>query len=125
MLKGFYLTLLIGPVVPRPVSQALLDALTTVSVTSNAGGPNGFSLSFTLSQRSSLHSRFLIGAGQAPLSRVIIIVTINGTRQVLMDGKTMTEMGGGVRRPATLTVTGEDLTKTMNWPISIGCFIPG
>jgi hypothetical protein len=86
MLKGFYLTLLIGPVVPRPVSQALLDALTTVSVTSNAGGPNGFSLSFTLSQRSSLHSRFLIGAGQAPLSRVIIIVTINGTRQVLMDG---------------------------------------
>jgi hypothetical protein len=127
MLRGFYLTLLIGPVVPRPVSQALLDALTTVSVTSNAGGPNGFSLSFTLSQRSSLHSRFLIGAGQAPLSRVIIIVTINGTRQVLMDGVvTRTEMGGGSSPgQATLTVTGEDLTKTMNLADLTGLPYPG
>jgi len=35
MNSGFYLTLMIGPVVPVAVSQEVLDALTSVSVTTN------------------------------------------------------------------------------------------
>ena len=38
MLKGIHLTLMIGPVVPVPVPQAVLDALTSVQVTTSADG---------------------------------------------------------------------------------------
>ena len=77
---------MVGPVVPVPVPKAVLDALTSVEVTSSADGPSGFQLSFTLSNRSPLHTLFLVAGGQTPLLRVIIMVTINGTPQVLMDG---------------------------------------
>jgi hypothetical protein len=116
MLKGLYLTLLVGPVVPVPVPQVVLDALTEVQVTSSAGSPSGFQLSFTLSNRSPLHTVFLIAGGQTPLLRVIIITTINGLPQVLMDG-VMTHQQvtpGGQPGQSTLTITGEDLTKVMD-----------
>lgn len=87
MLKGVYLTLMVGPVVPVPVPKVVLEALTTVQVTSSAGKPSGFQLSFTLNNKSPLHTIFLIAGGQTPLLRVIIIVTVNGTPQVLMDGR--------------------------------------
>ena len=86
MLKGVYLTLMVGPVVPVPVPKPVLDALTEVQVTTAAGTPSGFSLSFTLNNRSPLHTLFLIAGAQTPLLRVIIIVTLNGTPNVLMDG---------------------------------------
>ncbi len=83
------LTLMIGPVVPVPVPQVVLDALTSinVSVTAQPGSQSGFDLSFSLSQRSPLHTLFLLsGAVPIPLLRVVIIVTINGSPDVLMDG---------------------------------------
>ena len=116
MLKGLYLTLLIGPVVPVPVPQVVLDALTEVQVTSSAGTPSGFQLSFTLSNRSPLHTVFLIAGGQTPLLRVIIVATINGMPQVLMDGVMTNQQvtPGGQPGQSTLTITGEDLTKVMD-----------
>ena len=54
MVNGFHLTLMIGPVVPVPVSQEVLDALTSVSVTTNSDSGSGFQLEFTLSNRSPL-----------------------------------------------------------------------
>jgi hypothetical protein len=56
MLKGFYLTLLVGPVVPVPVPKVVLDALKSVQVTVAAGSASGFQLSFTLNNRSPLHT---------------------------------------------------------------------
>lgn len=106
MLKGVYLTLMVGPVVPVPVPQVVLDALTEVQITSSAGNPSGFQLSFTLSNRSPLHTAFLVAAGQTPLLRVIIVVTLNGTPQVLMDG-VMTNPPGDPRQP-TWTVYLDD-----------------
>jgi len=116
MAKGFYLTLLIGPVVPIPVPQIVLDALTSVQVTSASGGPSGFQLSFTLSNRSPLHTIFLVAGGQTPLLRVIIVVTINGTPHVLADGVMTNNQVTPGSQPgqSTLTVTGEDLTKVMD-----------
>lgn len=79
MLKGVLLTLLVGPVVPIPVPQVVLNALTSVEVTSDTTGPGGFQLTFSLSNKSPLQTIFLVAAGQTPMLRVIIVVTINGT----------------------------------------------
>ena len=48
------LTLMVGPIVPVPVSQEMLDALTSVTVTTNSDTGSGFQLQFTLSNRSKL-----------------------------------------------------------------------
>lgn len=115
MLKGIYLTLLVGPVVPIPVPQVVVDALTSVQVTSSTAGESGFELSFTLSNRSPLHTVFLLAAGNTPLLRVLIIVTVNGIPQVLMDGvTTMSQVTPGSGGQSTLSVTGKDLTKVMD-----------
>jgi hypothetical protein len=116
MLKGLYLTLLVGPVVPLPMPQVVMEALTGVTVKSNTEGASGFDLSFTLSNRSPLHTIFLLAAGNTPLLRVILIVTINGSPQVMMDGvTTMVQVApGSAPGQSTLTVTGEDLTKLMD-----------
>ena len=79
MLNGIYLTLLVGPVVPVPVPQIVTDALTNIKVISNTDDKSVFELSFTLSNRSPLHTIFLLAAGITPLLRVILIVTINGS----------------------------------------------
>ncbi|MBI2877056.1 MAG: hypothetical protein HYY20_09260 [Candidatus Tectomicrobia bacterium] len=116
MLKGVHLTLMVGPVVPVPVPQVVLDALTSVQVRSSAGSPSGFQLSFMLSNRSPLHTLFLIAGGQTPLLRVIIIVTLNGTPQVLMDGVMTNQQVSPGSQPgqSTLTITGDDLTRVMD-----------
>ncbi|HEX6649349.1 MAG TPA: hypothetical protein VF075_07410 [Pyrinomonadaceae bacterium] len=116
MLKGSYLTLMIGPVVPVPVPKPVLDALTSVEVKANTDGPSAFQLTFTLNNRSPLHTLFLIAGAQTPLLRVIIIVTINGTPNVLMDGVMTNQQVSPGSKPgeSNLTITGEDLSKMMS-----------
>jgi len=116
MLKGIYLTLMIGPVVPVPVPKPVLDALTGVQVKANTDGPSAFQLTFTLNNRSPLHTLFLIAGAQTPLLRVIIIVTINGTPNVLMDGVMTNQQVSPGSKPgeSKLTITGEDLSKVMS-----------
>ena len=114
MLKGIHLTVLVGPIVVVPLPKVALDALTSVKVISGTKDDSGFELSFTLSNRSPLHTIFLLAAGSTPLLRVILVVTINGTPEVLMDGvTTMTQVTPGNAGQSTLTVTGKDLTKVM------------
>ncbi len=118
MTKGFYMTLMIGPVVPIPVSREILDALTSIRVTTTTDGPSTFQLSFTLSTKSPLHVLFLLAGGTPiPLVRVVIAMTVNGTPDVIMDGvMTNHEVSPG-KGPgqSTLTITGEDLTKVMDY----------
>ena len=118
MLKGIHLTLLVGPVVPVPVPAAILDALESVEVTSTAehDTPSGFRLTFTVSTRSPLHTVFLLGAGAiVPILRVILIATVNGMPEVLVDGViTRQDMTPGENGKATLTITGTDLTTLMD-----------
>jgi len=117
MLKGINLTLMIGPAVPVPVPKDVLDALTSVQVNTSTQGPSGFELQFTLSNKSPLHTIFLLSGGSLPpIMRVVIVVTINGTPEVLIDG-VMTEHNvtpGNESGQATLTVRGVDLTAVMN-----------
>ena len=116
MLKGVYITLLVGRVVPVPVPQSVLDALTSVQITNAAGTASGFQLSFTLSNKSPLQTLFIVAGADTPLLRVIIIATVNGSPQVLMDGVMTNQQVSPGSKPgySTLTVTGEDLTKVMS-----------
>jgi hypothetical protein len=106
---------MIGPVVPIPVPKAIIDALTSVQVKTSAGEPSGFQLSFTFSSKSPLNTLLLLLGQVGPFIRVIIIVTVNGTRHVLMDGviahqQVSPNVGSG---QSTLSITGVDLTAVM------------
>jgi hypothetical protein len=120
VLKGIHLTLMIGPVVAAPVPQFILDALTSVSITSNSGPatPSVFELSFTLSNISPLQTQFLVtGGSPIPLVRVILIATISGTPEVLIDGF-MTDhhvAPGSDSSHSTITVQGQDITAAMDF----------
>jgi hypothetical protein len=120
VLKGIHLTLMIGPVVAFPVPQTVLDALTSVSVTSNSGPatPSVFELTFTLSNNSPLQTLFLVtGGSPIPLVRVMLIATISGTPEVLIDGF-MTDhhvAPGNDSSHSTLTVKGQDVTAAMDF----------
>jgi hypothetical protein len=118
MYNGINLTLMIGPVVPVPVSKDVLDALTSIEVTTTTQGPSVFQLNFNLNTNSPLHTLFLLSGGSPiPLIRVVIAVTVNGTPEVLMDGvMTNHEVRSGTDAGhAVLTVTGEDLTRVLDY----------
>lgn len=121
MVKGIQFTLLIGPVVPLPAPRIVLDALESVTVTMAAGSASGFQMSLQINSQSELNTLFLITAGQStslgmPPLRVIMVVTLNGTPQVLFDGvMTNVQVQPGENGAAgSITVTGEDLTKVMD-----------
>jgi len=101
-----------------PVPREVLDALTDVQVTTTSGKASGFQLTFNLSTRSPLHTLFLFtSGGLIPIIRVLIIVTINAVSEVIMDGvMTNHEVTPGKdASTSTLTITGEDLSKVMDY----------
>lgn len=115
---GVNLSLMIGPAVPIPVGRDVLDALEKVEVTSAAGQVGGFQLTFKIDRDSPIAALFLLSGGAAvPLVRVVIAITINGVTEPLMDG-VMTHhqlSPGSGDGKATLTITGEDLSRVMNF----------
>ena len=54
MLRNINLALYVGPAVPLPVSQEVIEALTDVRVDTFSDKPAAFELKFTLSNRASL-----------------------------------------------------------------------
>lgn len=118
MLKGkISLSLLVGPVVPIPVPKDIIDALTTVRVTNASGEASGFQLTFSFSNKSPLNTILLLLGQAGPFIRTIIIVTLNGKKEVLIDGViTHQEVKPGVGSgQSTLTITGSDLTALMDY----------
>ena len=116
MLKGVYLTLMIGPAVPVPAPQSVVDALTGVQVTS-AVDRSGFQLTFGVGKNSPLLTTMLPAGYLDPVvTRVIIIATVNGIPNVLMDGMITRQELAPSDEPgkSTLTVTGEDLSVLMD-----------
>jgi len=117
-LKGINLTLMIGPGEPVAVGQDVLDALTSAEVTCKTDGPSGFQLKFAIDKNSPLNILFMIGAGvQIPLMRVVLYVTMNSSTTVLIDG-VMTDhqiSPGSSSEPPTITITGEDMTRVMDY----------
>lgn len=117
MASGLYLTLLAGPLVALPAPKPIVDALTSVEVTTTATGRSAFQLGFTIGNRSSLQTAFLLAQGGSGVEiRVILMVTVNNLPQVLIDGvirhhEVQPSSQAGF---STLTVTGEDLTAVMD-----------
>jgi hypothetical protein len=116
MIKGINLTLMIGPAVPLPAPKVVADALTSVTV--NSGGERGgFQLTFAVSKTSTLLTTMLPAGYFDPMTtRVVIIVTINGVPNVIMDGIVTRQELTPSSEPgqSTLTITGEDLSVLMD-----------
>lgn len=110
------LSLLIGPV-PVRAPREVVDALVRVKVESgSSGSQGGFELSFELPARSPLRTLFLLtGGGGLPLMRVVLVVTINGAAQSIIDGVTTNvEMQPGEGGVSKLVVKGKDMSALMN-----------
>jgi hypothetical protein len=113
---GIRLSLLIGPV-PIAAPQEVVEALTSARVEAGAGdSQSGFELTFDLPARSPLRTLFLLsGGGSLPLMRVVLVVTIGGRAESVIDGVTTnveTQPGeGGVSQ---LVVKGKDLSALMD-----------
>ena len=116
MLRGFYLTLLIGPTVPVPAPQPVIDALTGVQVTTSAGQASGFQLTFAMSKKSPLNTQMLPVGAFDPGMRVILMVTTNSLPTVLMDGIITQHTVTPSNEPgqSTLSVTGQDISVLMD-----------
>ena len=115
-LDGVNLRLLIGPAVPAPAPPEVVDALESAEITS-ATDRSGFQLRFRVGPRSRLQTTLLPAGFFDPIAtRVIVMVTIRGLPQVLVDGvvtrqeMTPTNAAG----QSTLTITGEDLSLLMD-----------
>jgi hypothetical protein len=116
MAGDVHLSLLIGPGVPVPAPASVTDALESVRVTSGAE-KSGFQLVFGIGKKSPLLETLLPAGYLDPIiTRVVIIVTVRGLPQVVMDGVVTRQDLGPSDEPgaSTLTVTGEDLSLLMD-----------
>lgn len=116
IVSGAYLTLLIGPAVPLPAPQPVMEALKSAQV-STSGDRSGFQLAFTLGKTSLLQLALLPAGYFDPIvTRVVIMVTLNGVPTVLVDGFVTRQELQPSSEPgqSTLTITGEDLTVAMD-----------
>lgn len=117
MLQSVQLSLMIGPVVPLTPPRAVLDALEEVEVKTEDVGQSGFQLVFSIDKQSPLQILFLLTGGLPLLfMRVVLVATVNGVANVLIDGViTNNEISPGDKGSnSTLTITGKDLTALMD-----------
>ena len=116
LLGNAILTLLIGPAVPVPAPLSVMEALKSVQVTAGRDR-SGFQLRFSMGKRSLLQLALLPAGYFDPIvTRVVIMVTISGVPQVLMDGFVTRQELSPSNTPgeSTLTITGEDLSVAMD-----------
>jgi hypothetical protein len=116
MNRGVQLSLYIGPI-PLAAPRAIVDSLVFAKVDSGSGDTqSGFELTFELPARSPLKTLFLItGSSALPLVRVVLVVTINGRAQPIIDGvTTVVQMIPGQGGVSKLVVMGKDLTALMD-----------
>ena len=110
------LSLMIGPAVPVPAPEAVVDALTGVTVNHDATR-SAFQLTFAVSKKSLLLTTLLPAGYFDPIStRVVIVATLAGRPHVLMDGMITQQQLQPSSNPgeSTLTITGEDLSIAMD-----------
>ena len=116
MAGDVHLTLLIGPGVPVPAPAVVTDAVESVQVT-NGPDRSGFQLVFAAGRKSPLLNTFLPAGYLDPiLTRVIVIATVRGFPNLLMDGVITRQDVTPSNDPgeSKITVTGEDLSALMD-----------
>ncbi len=121
MLNSVQMTLMMGPIIPVTVPRVVLDSLASVEVKVEDVGQSGFQLIFSIDKQSPLQILFLLTGGMPLLfMRCIVVATVNGVANVLIDGViTNNQISPGDKGSnSTLTITGKDLTALMdqsNW----------
>jgi hypothetical protein len=116
LLGNAILTLMIGPAVPVPAPLPVIEALQSVQVTSSRDR-SGFQLTFTMGKNSALQLALLPAGYFDPIvTRVVIMVTLSGVPNVIMDGFVTRQELQPSNEPgqSTLTITGEDLSVAMD-----------
>jgi hypothetical protein len=117
VLKSVQLTLMIGPISPLTPPRAVMDSLVEVEVKLEDVGQSGFKLVFSIDKQSPLQILFLLTGGTPLLfMRVVIVATVNGVSNVLIDGViTKNDIAPGDKGSnSTLTIWGKDLTVLMD-----------
>src|SRR5271165_6161843 len=117
MLESVQLSLMMGPIFPLQVPRVVLDSLAQVEVTVKDVGTSGFKLVFSVDKQSPLQILFLLTGGLPLLfMRVVLVATVNGVANVLIDGViTNNHISPGDKGSnSTLTLTGKDLTALMD-----------
>jgi hypothetical protein len=115
------MTLMMGPIIAVPVPSTVIEALASLEVKIEDVGQSGFQLVFSIDKQSPLQILFLLTGGLPLLfMRCIVVVTVNGVANVLIDGViTKNEISPGDKGSnSTLTLFGKDLTAVMdqsNW----------
>lgn len=112
MFDRMQLRLMIGPTVPVPAPFDVIDAISSITVTNNDSGRDGFQLNFTMGRNSPLDYDLLLRNYFEPPNRVIIIVILGVLPYVLIDGIITNHQLAPSNIPggSTLTVTGEDVS---------------
>lgn len=116
MLKGVHLTLLMGPGIPVPVPDLVINSVASIQVT-NSKERNGFQISFHVDKNSQLLKTMLPAGYFDPIiTRVMIIATLNGVPNLLMDGFITNQEMSPSSEPgkSTLNITGEDVSVVMD-----------
>ena len=116
---GIHLTLLIGPTVAVPAPPPLTEALQSVEVTHSDEARSGFQITLQVGRSGPLDLldySLLNNPLLKPFNRVILIVTVDATPHVLMDGIiTHQQLSPGTQPgTSTLTATGEDVSVMMD-----------
>jgi hypothetical protein len=117
LLSSVQLTLMMGPVIAVPVPSSVLESLASVEVHIVDVGTSGFELTFSIDKQSPLQILFLLTGGQPLLfMRCILVATVNGVANVLIDGViTNNKIAPGDKGSNwTLKLTGQDLTALMD-----------
>lgn len=110
-LLGIRLVLWLGRSVPRPAPTALLDSLVSAQVSNDAGGIDGFSVTFNVSKDGDDYSALAEGALD-PETRIWLGVAMGVTPEPLIDGIITNVSFTPSPEPgrSTITVTGLDVT---------------
>src|SRR5437588_750631 len=114
--SGIRLQLLIGRTNPEPAPLGVIDALSSLEVTNNDSGRDGFQMTFTLGKYLLTDADYWLLSQPffEPPSRVIIAVRIGNILipQVLIDGIITNHQIAPSNTPggSTLVVTGEDIS---------------
>jgi hypothetical protein len=101
---------------PEPVPRDVADAFESAQITEASGkSKSGFSLTFAFGKGSGLRGRFERGFFDPP-RRVVLVATVNGRDNVLMDGVITRHEVSASNDPgqSRLTVIGEDLSRLLD-----------
>ena len=116
---GIQLTMLIGKNIPKPAPSSLREAWISAEVTHSDEGRSGFQISFQIGRdrTSNLKDYSVLSSNLLqPFSRVILIVTLDGKQNLLMDGLITHQqlLPHNDAGESILIVTGEDVSVMMD-----------